>query len=212
MNKTQNKSISCFWVAIAILSFGLIIFGIVSYRVEQNNDKLATELNNSNNILTSIQTELITVQNDLKLETEKVKILKESLEVTQAELAIANTELEMANITISDLTSEEYEFVYIGNFKLTHYCNEAYEHICGYGDGLTAIGTKVKPGITIAVDPKVIPYGTEVYIEGYGWRVAEDCGGGVKGNHIDVAVDTHSEAMANGVKYSGVWVLVKKNS
>lgn len=49
-----------------------------------------------------------------------------------------------------------------------------------------------------------------MYIEGYGWRIAEDCGGWVNGKHIDIAVDTHAEASFMGVKNGGVWILVDK--
>ena len=48
-----------------------------------------------------------------------------------------------------------------------------------------------------------------MYIEGYGWRVAEDCGGAVNGRHIDMAVNTHANALAMGSRNSGVWILVK---
>ena len=56
----------------------------------------------------------------------------------------------------------------------------------------------------------MIPYGSQVYIEGYGWRIAEDCGGWVNGKHIDIAVDTHAEASSMGVKNGGVWILTQK--
>lgn len=149
--------------------------------------------------------ELNLVQENLKIETEK------SLGLSEA-LGDIRKELESANTTISDLKNIEYELVYLGEFKLTHYCIEEFEHICGNGNGLTATGTKVTPGQTVAVDPTVIPYGTEIYIEGYGWRIAEDCGGAVQNNHIDIAVSTHSEAMDAGIQNGGVWLLVKKDS
>ena len=56
----------------------------------------------------------------------------------------------------------------------------------------TATGTRATAGRTIAVDPKVIPYGTKVYIEGWGYRIAEDCGG-FSGKHIDIFVDHISD-------------------
>lgn len=58
------------------------------------------------------------------------------------------------------------------------------------GFGITATGSKVKRRIngysTVAVDSSVIPLGTKLYIEGYGFAIAEDIGGGVRGRHIDL--------------------------
>jgi len=53
------------------------------------------------------------------------------------------------------------------------------------GYGMTSTGVEVTRGI-VAVDPSVIPYGTRMYIPGYGMGVAADCGGAVKGNIIDL--------------------------
>ena len=160
------------------------------------------ELSATNDELASTTNELAITQNHLQSEIEKAQKLNRALEDT-------NNELSIANETIAELKSEEYEFIYMGDFTLTHYCCERWEHVCGTGNGVTATGTQVTAGRTIAVDPYVIPYGSTVYIEGYGFRIAEDCGGGVKGNHIDVAVETHSQALSMGTRYRGVWILVK---
>ena len=61
----------------------------------------------------------------------------------------------------------------------------------------TATGTPVRHGV-IAVDPAVIPLGTHVFIPGYGEAVAEDIGGAIHGYRIDVAFDTHAEALMFG--------------
>ena len=61
----------------------------------------------------------------------------------------------------------------------------------------TATGELLRRGI-IAVDPSFIPLGTRVYIPGYGEAVAADIGGGIRGNIIDVAFDTHQEALMFG--------------
>lgn len=53
------------------------------------------------------------------------------------------------------------------------------------GSGVTATGTGVYKGI-VAVDPRVIPLGTRMYVPGYGYAIAADTGGGVVGNHIDL--------------------------
>jgi len=69
------------------------------------------------------------------------------------------------------------------------------------GFGKTYSGTTVKEGTTIAVDKSVIPLGWWVYIEGLGFRRAEDIGSGVKGNMIDVYFDSMSYANKFGTKY-----------
>lgn len=68
---------------------------------------------------------------------------------------------------------------------------------CGKADGITATGTPATAGRTIAVDPSIIPYGTEVIINGNTY-IAEDCGGAVKGNAIDIFFNTHEEALQYG--------------
>lgn len=150
------------------------------------------------------------VQEKLASVTEKLELTIRKSDELAVQLDHTTKSLDKANETISALKSTEYELVYLGDFKLTHYCTEKREHICGTRDNLTAIGTEVVPGISVAVDPSVIPYGSQVYIEGYGWRIAENCGGWVNGKHIDVAVDTHAEASSMGVKNGGVWILAQK--
>ena len=77
----------------------------------------------------------------------------------------------------------------------TAYC--PCEKCCGKCDGITATGTKATAGRTIAVDPSIIPYGTEVVIAGNTY-IAEDCGGAIKGNAVDIFFDTHEEALTFG--------------
>lgn len=75
------------------------------------------------------------------------------------------------------------------------------------GYGITASGTRVQDGRTIAVDPRKIPLGSRVYIEGIGYRVAEDTGGAIQGNRIDVYMSNLQDAIRFGVK-KGVKVYV----
>ena len=72
--------------------------------------------------------------------------------------------------------------------------------------GITATGTKAGVG-TVAVDPKVIPLGSKVYVPGYGVAVAADTGGAIKGNRVDVCYTTKNEAFSWGVKNVTVYVL-----
>ena len=90
----------------------------------------------------------------------------------------------------------------LGVFKITHYC--ACSICCGeYSNGITASGTTAQAGRTIAVDPSLIPLGSSVVINGHTYT-AEDTGGAIKGNRIDIFVSSHSEALANGVYYAEV--------
>jgi uncharacterized protein YabE (DUF348 family) len=66
------------------------------------------------------------------------------------------------------------------------------------GDSITSLGTVPKWG-TIAVDPSVIPYGSKVYIPKFGMSfIAEDCGGAIKGNRIDIFMGSESQAQSWG--------------
>ena len=87
---------------------------------------------------------------------------------------------------------------------ITAYC--PCEKCCGKTDGITATGTKATAGRTIAVDPNVIPYGSEVVIDGKTY-ISEDCGGAIKGNHIDMYFDTHEQALQWGVREKEIIIL-----
>lgn len=75
-------------------------------------------------------------------------------------------------------------------------------------DGKTASMTKVRWGV-VAVDPRVIPLGSKIYIENMGWFSAEDTGGKVKGNKIDIFYPTRKQAINFGKKRLKVFILHK---
>ena len=78
---------------------------------------------------------------------------------------------------------------------------------CGrYANGFTATGVKATKGVA-AVDDRVIPMGTRLYIPGYGFAVAADRGSAIKGQRIDLCFDTYSEAMRWGRRKVQVYVL-----
>jgi 3D (Asp-Asp-Asp) domain-containing protein len=94
--------------------------------------------------------------------------------------------------------------VSLGNFRTTAYC-PCIKCSEGYGRR-TSTGTIAKSNHTIAVDPRVIPYGSKVMINGTVYT-AEDRGGGVKGNHIDIFYDTHSQTSQYGSRNVEVFLL-----
>ena len=91
---------------------------------------------------------------------------------------------------------------------ITFYCCEERPHICGTGTGITASGRRVTPYVSCAVDPNVIPLGSTVMLEHNGEMVylrADDTGGSIKGNRLDIAVKGHQEALSLGVKTADIW-------
>lgn len=78
--------------------------------------------------------------------------------------------------------------------------------------GITRSGTKARPGV-VAVDPRVIPLGTKLYVESldgtkdYGFASAEDTGGAIKGNKIDLFMESHSAAWRYGRRNVKVYIL-----
>ena len=193
MNK-RYETLTAVCIALVFVLITVSISWFICYDRAITNEKL----------LEHTQNELTSMIEDSMLKSTELDELNIKLEYTAEQL-------DMANKTVDDLKSIKNKLVYIGDFKLTHYCAETHEHICGEGTDLTATGSKVTVGRTVAVDPNVIPYGTRIYIEGYGWYIAEDCGSAVKNKQIDIAVETHADALLMGVKYGGVWVLADEN-
>lgn len=131
----------------------------------------------------------------------------ETSETIYEEPSKVETENEAENEVVLEETSEvvpneEVSTVNLGEFRLTAYCNCS--ACCGkWAGGATASGVMPVANHTIAVDTSVIPFGTEVIINGITY-VAEDTGSAIYGNRIDIYFDTHQEAMSFGVQYAEV--------
>ena len=136
-----------------------------------------------------------------KVATVKVDTTQESFALELFE----DTKVIAGSKNISEVNATEAMYGQdLGLFKLTYYC--ACAKCCGKATGITASGARVAEGETIAVDPSVIPYGTKVIINGHIFT-AQDCGSGVKENHIDIYVDDHERALALGCNYADVHLM-----
>ena len=121
------------------------------------------------------------------------RAIAESMELRQKVEA-----LEARSLTVELVKEEKPEYhegawQSIGACRITHYC--ACEKCCGKSTGVTASGKLAAMGRTVAVDPGVIPLGSEVLINGVCY-IAEDVG--VRGKAIDIYIDSHSQALAMG--------------
>lgn len=85
---------------------------------------------------------------------------------------------------------------------------DACKKCCGKTDGITATGTLAQVGRTVAVDPNVIQLGTKIYIPELNTIfTAEDVGGKILGNRIDIFMKTHQQALNFGRKKLTIYLL-----
>lgn len=125
-------------------------------------------------------------------------------------------ENEEAEIQETQKEEDTEKMVYLGQFDLTAYCpcpvccdvwaenrptdKNGKEIVYG------ASGEVLKSGLSVAVDPDLIPYGTGLIINGKEY-IAHDCGGAIKGNKIDIYLTSHKEALEFGRKSGEVYVI-----
>lgn len=86
----------------------------------------------------------------------------------------------------------------------------AYTAYCNGCSGITKTGINLRENPdakVIAVDPKVIPLGTKVYVEGYGYAIAGDTGGAIKGNKVDLFMKSTSQAYSWGRRTVALTIL-----
>lgn len=124
-----------------------------------------------------------------------------------------NEKLKQRNVALLDMVKVEAyegpsegikeEATSLGKFQIYHYCPCV--KCCGKSDGITSTGARAREGRTIAVDPEVIPLGSTVMIDGEEY-IAEDTGGKIKGNKIDVFVESHQEAIQKGTYKTDVYL------
>jgi 3D (Asp-Asp-Asp) domain-containing protein len=124
--------------------------------------------------------------------TETISVVETTTEATTEE----TTDIPLTTVKAEDIP----DYTDLGTFKLTAYC--ACSRCCGKSDGITASGKKATANHTVAADTSLIPFGTELMINGETY-VVEDTG--VRGMVIDIYFDSHEEAQGFGVKYAKVF-------
>lgn len=192
-------------IAAFIFTIGLLIgYGMIKFGTDETIATLQSDNEFAYEQITNYESEL--ADNYKKLTECQENLISEQNNNKQLQ-----DELLVATSDLNTLKSDEYELVNLGEFKITYYCDQRYDHICG-GNGITKSGKPTEVGVTAAADWSVLPKGSIVYIEGIGFREIQDVGGSVKSNHIDVLVRDHSEALNLGVDTENVWILVKKTS
>lgn len=173
-----------FMIALALAALALVILVILSVL---NN---TTEANRQQEKLAEMSDRL----DALKIEQREFDQLLDMVEGYQSTIQEIKSE--------NDRLREILDKIGIDIFEITAYAPldpNAIEGMCYEGDpNITASGARVEIGRTVAADTNVLPFGTRVWVQGFGWREVQDRGGAIKGNKIDVAVQSTSEAYGFG--------------
>ena len=151
---------------------------------------------------------LASTKQDVQMVGTKVAELGERVDGLSARVDKLNKELEESKRNTEVSRGGEIRRGYKLNVRSTAYTTAPDE---GSGTGLAADGKPAIANHTFAVDPKVIPLGSRVFVPGIGWGVAHDTGGVINGNTLDVCVATKAEAYAWGVRNITVEVVPPNN-
>lgn len=142
---------------------------------------------------------LMTILNDRATQIKKYEAIQLEQEVIIQQQADTIKALQAQKARVTPIQSWTRE-----TFILTAY--DDCEACQGQWVGRTSTGATPTPNRTIAVDPEVIPYGTQVIIDGQIYT-AEDCGGAIKGNRIDIFMGSHEEAQQFGKQTQEIIIL-----
>ena len=144
-----------------------------------------------------IHQQINSLEEILKDREDEIKTLKQDLNQSNQENERLNQDILEKDKIIKESESriKELEKVKIISMEATAYTDDIASQ--GKWIGQTATGMKPQVGV-VAVDPKVIPLGTKLYVEGYGEAIAGDTGGAIKGKRIDLFMATRGQAMEYG--------------
>lgn len=143
-----------------------------------------------------------TLLSTTKKEVVKKEVTSRSSSSIREQSATNNTEYSQSETDDIDSSQGEWE-----TFNVSFYC--PCSKCCdGYANGITASGVYAQAGITIAA-PSKYAFGTQIYLEGMGTYTVQDRGGAIKGNKIDVYVNSHEEALRLGRKQVRGYVVNK---
>jgi 3D (Asp-Asp-Asp) domain-containing protein len=169
-------------------------------KIQRDSIQLDKQVDNLKNITEQQRkdTELLKKQQEKNINSLKEQI-KESQDTNRKLKDELNKEREKVK-TLSQVPSRGQ----VSGKKSFYVEASAYTALCNEGcTGITATGINLKDNRNakvIAVDPRIIPLGTKVYVEGYGYAVAGDTGGAIKGYKVDLHVPTTQKAMQWGRK------------
>ena len=142
-------------------------------------------------------------------EVEATEAVEVAENITELKVQAAESDLNNVEMIEEEPVRENVVETSYGSINYTNVMSmeaTAYLPTDGSGAGVTATGVRATYGV-VAVDPRIIPLGSKVYIPGYGVALAADTGGAIKGYKIDLCMESYSECMRFGRRNVTVYVL-----
>lgn len=211
-----------------IVTAGLAVALITSTSIAAHEhikvEQLREDVNGLEKLMKQKEDIAVNMMVEMRAEANNYSVLNEQLELkvnlAEEKLAKANKQIEVLKAENVEKTKQvvqakkEIKQPSRSNTgpttKTVYVTATAYTAYCSGCSGTTATGIDLRanPGLkVIAVDPKVIPLGSKVHVEGYGYAIAGDTGGAIKGNKIDLFIPSKSKALEYG-KQKGVEVKI----
>lgn len=171
--------------------------------LEQKNAELGQTLREKQNAVDNLQSQQKIQQKVIQDLKKKNDLYLKEINTQKKKLKEQEVSLKSeSRVMISRGTQEARRKIMMASTAYTPYCSG-----CS-GKTATGINLRANPGLkVIAVDPNVIPLGTKVHVEGYGYAIAADTGGAINGGKIDVLFYSKSEALNWGRKTVTVTIL-----
>lgn len=182
---------------ISVRMFIALVLVVLTVLVHYNSRLLVYAIDNSDSKNTS-ETDLVT------------QLEQEDSEPADAEPVVIEKVITVEKTVEVEKVVKPFKLKDLGVYKVTAYCPCAI--CCGeWTDSaktkITSIGAGAYEGVTVAVDPSQIPYGTKIYGADFGVRIATDCGGAIKGKRLDLYFSSHEKALEFGVKYVNLYCI-----
>lgn len=177
----------------------------IDFAIEKKND--SSVLKGKEKVVT--QGKKGTVERTYEVVKENGKIVMKTLQ-SEKVTSKPTTQVVAVGTKVATVTASRNNTSAGGKGKEFYVTATAYTPNCNGCSGITATGVNIKsnPNMKlIAVDPNVIPLGSKVWVEGYGYAIAADTGGAIKGNKIDILVSSKSAAKNWGRKKVRIKVL-----
>ena len=183
-------------------------------RMIRTNQELMRDLEEEKNTYEMIFRKSEDTKNNIKITKENITLEKEALEAYLAnkEALLAQVKSEKSEFTnlLAEIKERIRQIQPPGLTLIGEWDMVATAYFSGggglNGNGITAIGFRAKKGI-VAVDPRVIPLGTKLYIPGYGEALAADTGSWIKGNRIDLVFESLEECYRFGRRRLKVYLV-----